>query len=114
MVRACRRAGVRVVLVPSAFDPERIPRPGMKIGRRTIPAAEFERILDAFRSTQAQVAKREKVTLAHHRLERADAETRRYFLDPVHLDGEGNRLVAEDLISALADLGALAAAAGER
>jgi lysophospholipase L1-like esterase len=103
MVRDCRRAGVPIFFLRPSVDPSHIPPEGMKIWRRTVPPQEFMALLDQFVTRLESVAAREQVPIVRHRLCRADSTQSEFFLDPVHLTGGGNRILAEDVASALAD-----------
>lgn len=97
MVRECRQARARIYFLAPSVDHAHIPPEGMKIWRRTISPAAFTTLLDEFTRTMESVAAREQVPVVHHRLSHSDPALSGYFNDPVHLNGQGNRLLAEDV-----------------
>jgi lysophospholipase L1-like esterase len=101
MAQACREAHARVYFLRPSVDPAHLPPEGMKIWRRVVPPDAFLALLDRFTERLETVATREHVPVVRHRLCRADSTQSRYFIDPVHLEGEGNRIVAEDVAAAV-------------
>jgi lysophospholipase L1-like esterase len=101
MARACRRAGTRFFLLQPSIDASHIPPDGMKIGRRTIPPAEFVALLDRFTEALEMVATHERVPVVRHRLYHARPEDAALFLDPVHPNAEGQAIVAEAVAQAI-------------
>ena len=99
---ACRRAGVLLLLLRPSVDPARIPAEGMKIWRRVVAPSDFVALLDRFVERLESTAEQEGVPVVRHRLCRADSTLSPYFIDPVHLNRVGNRMLAEDVLRALA------------
>jgi lysophospholipase L1-like esterase len=101
MIRACRRAGVQVALLRPSVDPARIRSTGVRIGTGIVPKADFLELLHAFMAVEQGVADRERVALVAHRFTEGPDSLDRMFIDPVHLNGEGNRMLAEDVAAVL-------------
>jgi lysophospholipase L1-like esterase len=103
MARTCRAHGVQLVFLRPSVDPARIPASGMRIGRRRVPADVFAALLGRFVTTLEQVAARESVPVVRHKLDAGAAALSSYFFDPVHPNGAGNAMIAEDIAAFLID-----------
>lgn len=103
IVQVCKRAGVRVVLLRPSVDEGHIPTDGMKIWHSTVPKYRFAGLLRDYEAAMDGVARRNGVPVLQHRLAAARPEQSALFLDPVHLTGAGNEILAEDLAAFLAE-----------
>jgi len=56
IARHCHAHGAKLVFLAPSVDPGHVPQAGMKIGRRTIPKADFLTLLDAFVASLHDVA----------------------------------------------------------
>jgi len=104
MARDCRDGGAQLVFVRPSMDPAHIPAEGMKIGPRIVPPPAFAALLAEFAATLDQVAKRAGVPLLGHRLDAGDPAMSRFFIDPVHPNGDGNEVIAEAVAAYLSDV----------
>jgi lysophospholipase L1-like esterase len=103
MARDCRAHGAQLVFVRPSMDPAHIPAAGMKIGPRLLPRAAFAALLRAFAARLEQAAAREHVPLFDHRFDEGDPALSGFFLDPVHLNEDGNEMLAEEIAAYLTE-----------
>ena len=107
IARHCNRGGAKLVFLAPSVDPGHVPQTGMKIGRRTIPKSDFLTLLDAFVASLHAAAAEVGVPVIEHRLDSRDPEFTTYFLDPVHLTGKGNEMLARDVADQIVAKGLL-------
>ena len=110
IVQQCNRKGTRLAFVRPSMDLSFVPERGMKISRRTIERQSFIDQLEEFTRTLDVVAREHAIPVVGHRLSASDPLFRPCFLDPVHLNAEGNRLLAEDIAAYLVQSDLLPAA----
>jgi lysophospholipase L1-like esterase len=101
MVRRCRSKGVPIRFVQPCVDPSSIPREGMRIWRQTVSAPAFMTLLHDFEGVLENVLREQGTAMIPSRLAGERPENTEFFLDPVHLNREGNRILAEDIAAYL-------------
>jgi lysophospholipase L1-like esterase len=110
MTKQCSQHDIKLVLLAPSVDPAHIPSSGMKIGRSTVSKADFLGLLDDFIAELHAVGTAAGVPVIDHQLAHRDPAHSNYFIDPVHLTGPGNAILARGLANRILADGLLAGA----
>lgn len=104
IVTECSKRQVPLVFFVPSVNENFLPETGIPIGRQVVSKASFMRRLEEYAGEVEAIAGRHGVPVARLRVDVSETKNA-YFIDPVHLNVAGNRLLAEDVEASLVAAG---------
>jgi lysophospholipase L1-like esterase len=103
IAQLCRTKGVPIVFVEPPFSEQAVPAAGETMWHNRFSKKFVPKIVDRFLAAQLEEAESQRVPFVRHGFGVSERPTEEHFLDFLHVDGEGNRMIAQSIADFLQD-----------